>query len=422
MNINQDELKQFVEQLLKKLQQDWAAYNPSDTDPKMFQILQQMRTIILDLERNNCDAYKPLLMRDKIQKYQEDIKIKIQKTTDIVEQANESMIKLQDTMETKLNELKETDGNEINIYDDIYIKLNNIQTCFKNQLNKLTGMTELYKQVKLNQTKISKTQPPNDAHEEKESSIIIKKKQRFSNELSDPAIIMQAKTKKDYHLRRIAPPVSNQQLFKRYDDLEFNKTDYFREDPHSKNTSCFSNYNIEVKPSSGQIVLPNGHCFNIGLGGFAVFNMSVDQKIAVCHGTQLTNKQFQKAIEKKKVFSGNIIVFTTLFQQIPFITVFTLGYAYQLPDEKILDCSQHWKNNLCTPAAINDFHNITDIITKKPKKQNCKIFYYDSIIFYLATDTINEGDELWTDYGELYDLAKFTQDLQSFSSSSSSQH
>jgi len=53
MNINQDELKQFVEQLLKKLQQDWAAYNLNDTDPKMFQILQQMRTIILDLERNN---------------------------------------------------------------------------------------------------------------------------------------------------------------------------------------------------------------------------------------------------------------------------------------------------------------------------------------------------------------------------------
>jgi len=180
-------------------------------------------------------------------------------------------------------------------------------------------MTELYKQVKLNQTKISKTQPPNTAHEEKESLIIINKKQRLSNEFSDPAIIMQAKTKKDYHLRRIAPPVSNQQLFKQYDDLIFNKTDYFREDPYNKNTSCFSNYNIEVKPSSGQIVLPNGHCFNIGLGGYAVFNMSVNQKIAVCHGTQLTNKQFQKAIEKKKVFSGNIIVFTTLFQQIPFI-------------------------------------------------------------------------------------------------------
>jgi len=83
----------------------------------MFQILQQMRKIILDLERNNYDAYIPLLMHDKIQKYQEDIKIKIQKTTDIVKQANESMMKLQDTMETKLEELKETDGNEINIYN-----------------------------------------------------------------------------------------------------------------------------------------------------------------------------------------------------------------------------------------------------------------------------------------------------------------
>ena len=73
------------------------------------------------------------------------------------------------------------------------------------------------------------------------------------------------------------------------------------------------------------------------------------------------------------------------------------------------------------PELIDDVDD-DEFIDDVDDKQNCKIFYYDSIIFYLATETINEGDELWTDYGELYDLAKFTQDLQSFSSSSSSQH
>ena len=77
---------------------------------------------------------------------------------------------------------------------------------------------------------------------------------------------------------------------------------------------------------------------------------------------------------------------------------------------------------MCNAAAINDFHNVTDIKTNKEKVQNCKIYYYDSIIFYLATREIKKGEELWTDYGESYDLKEFTRNKLSLSSSSSSQH
>ena len=77
---------------------------------------------------------------------------------------------------------------------------------------------------------------------------------------------------------------------------------------------------------------------------------------------------------------------------------------------------------MCNASAINDYHNIKDIETDEPKVQNCKIFYYESIIFYLATREIKKGEELWTDYGELYDLEEFTRNKLSLSSSSSSQH
>jgi SET domain-containing protein len=52
----------------------------------------------------------------------------------------------------------------------------------------------------------------------------------------------------------------------------------------------------------------------------------------------------------------------------------------------------------------------TDITTNEIKVQNCKIFYYDSIIFYLATRDIMKGEELWTDYGESY-FEEFTNNL-----------
>ena len=73
---------------------------------------------------------------------------------------------------------------------------------------------------------------------------------------------------------------------------------------------------------------------------------------------------------------------------------------------------------MCNAAAINDYHNIKDIETDEPKVQNCKIFYYESIIFYLATREIKKGEELWTDYGESYDLKEFTRNKLSLSSSS----
>jgi len=142
----------------------------------------------------------------------------------------------------------------------------------------------------------------NEKQEEKDD-FLPQKKKRLT--ISDQPGGNQSK----YHLRRIAPVVGIQDLFRSTNDVRINKTDFFEEKLFA-NTTCFSEKNIDIKQSSGQIVLLNGQCYTLGLGGFAAFNMTKDQKIAICHGNIKKTKTFNTAIKNNKVYPGNITVFT----------------------------------------------------------------------------------------------------------------
>ena len=111
-------------------------------------------------------------------------------------------------------------------------------------------------------------------------------------------------------MRKIAPVVRIGELNELANEKPLNKTDFFKDDPVCANKTCFSNNNIEVKESSGQIVLLNGQSYTLGLGGYAAFDMTKNQKIAICRGTLRSNNTFNTAIKRNKVYSGNITIFT----------------------------------------------------------------------------------------------------------------
>ena len=99
-------------------------------------------------------------------------------------------------------------------------------------------------------------------------------------------------------------------LFQLSNEVPLNKTEFFQDDQIYPNRLCFSNTNIDVNESSGQIVLDNGQRFQLGLGGYAAFDMIKDQKIAICRGTLTSNKAFETAIRNNRGFPGSITIFT----------------------------------------------------------------------------------------------------------------
>ena len=108
----------------------------------------------------------------------------------------------------------------------------------------------------------------------------------------------------------MAPIVKMKDLYRLSNEVPLNKTKFFQNDQFYPNGTCFSNKNIDVNESSGQIVLPNGQCFELGRGGYAAFDMTKDQKIAICRGTLTSNKAFQTAIKNNRGFPGSITIFT----------------------------------------------------------------------------------------------------------------
>ena len=129
------------------MQTTWVLTNQEDNPVQYEEITAKMKQTLLYIQNENYEKYIPDYMHDKIQIIKEVLQKKIDHTQQIVNQSFTNMLLLKDSMEDKRNDANDanvTIKDKINMNNEEYIQLNNIDQSFTEQLYQLIPVISQY--------------------------------------------------------------------------------------------------------------------------------------------------------------------------------------------------------------------------------------------------------------------------------------
>jgi len=140
MNILHKELKEFVKTTSEELQKTWVSTNEEDNLVQYQELTAKVRQIFKDIQNEEYEKHIPDYMYHKIQIIKAHLQKKIEQTQEIVNQSLINMLLLKDSLENKRNDAHDaivTIKDKIEMNDEEYTKLNNIDESFNKQLYQL---------------------------------------------------------------------------------------------------------------------------------------------------------------------------------------------------------------------------------------------------------------------------------------------